>query len=151
MNTYFYSRREADLQSHCRKDQTAMVRPRLLLGSLALSHSLAAFALGGHNPPYIVSELLTHSWWLPILLSGFAGLMLLSAALEFFGYPQRALHEFSASMLATTWAVIWTYSWIGGADYITFLAPVHVFFIGWSVVSEARLQRTKLVRTTILT
>lgn len=77
--------------------------------------------------------------------------MICAALGEMLNRPQRALHEFSASMLATTWSVIWAYSWVDGADYVTFLAPVHVFFIGWSVVSEAHVQRNKITELNALT
>ena len=150
MKDHIFGRRESDSQKHRRREQNSMVRTRLLLGFLALSHALSAIFLPTQSALFILSSVWSLSYWLPVLLGAFSTIMIVAAFAEYFGYSQRNAHEFSASMLAAMWTVIWAYSWEGGADYITFLAPVHVFFIGWSVVSEAQAQRSKITRPVIL-
>ena len=146
----FYDRRETDSHKRCCPAVNSMVRTRLLLGFLALSHSLSAIFLPAQSALFILSSVWSLSYWLPVLLGAFSTIMVVAALAEYFGYSQRNAHEFSASMLAAMWTVIWAYSWDGGADYITFLAPVHIFFIGWSVIAEAQVQRKKVIKPIVL-
>ena len=151
MKPDYHSRRETDSQKYRRKEQNSMIRTRLLLGSLALSHALSAVFLPTQSALFILSSVWSLSYWLPVLLGTFAVIMIAAALAEHYGHSHRHAHEFSASMLAAMWTVVWAYSWDGGADYITFLAPVHIFFIGWSVISEAQVARSKLTRPVIIT
>lgn len=144
-----YYRRETDSQRGLRKEQNSMIRTRLLLGSMALSHSLSALFLPTQSALFILSSVWSLSYWLPVLLGAFSTIMIAAALAEHYGHSYRNAHEFSASMLAAMWTVVWAYSWDGGADYITFLAPVHIFFIGWAVVSEAQVQRHKITKPVI--
>lgn len=150
MDNHFFDRRVVDGHDCECPTINSMVRTRILLGSLALSHSISALALPERSAIFILSNVWHLSFWLPVLLGGFSATMIVAAISEHYGYSHRAAHEFSASMLAVMWTVIWAYSWQSGADYITFLAPVHIFFIGWSVIAEAQVQREKVTMPVIL-
>jgi hypothetical protein len=151
MEQRFYNRRETDVQRYRRREQNAMIRTRLLLSSLSIAHALAALLIPERSALRFTANVWDLGWQLPLLLGALAVLMLGSALAEFWGCKKRALHEFSASMLAVQWAVIWAYSWEGGADYLTFLAPVYVFFIGWAVVAEAHDRRLKITKLPAVT
>jgi len=109
MDNHFFNRRAADDHKCECPEKNSMVRTRLLLGTLALSHSVSALILPEKSAIFILSNVWHLSFWLPVLLGALAGMMIIAALAEYLGYSQRAAHEFSAAMLAVMWIVIWAY------------------------------------------
>lgn len=119
----------------------SMIQTRMFIGSLTVAHSLAAIYLdNGAGISWLV-HLWEMGWILPLLLGVFGTLMTFAAAMEMLGHKGRACRELSASILGVLWITVWCYSWVGGADYTTFLSPVYIVFIAWAVFAEARAAR----------
>jgi hypothetical protein len=122
-----------------------MMRLRMFMG---LTSALQGFGgLKFEDYDVGVGYLVNHSedgWQFSAALI-FGGLVMLwAAAREWFGERRRRCRIVSAFLLAVTWIAVFFHSLEGGAEPVTLIAPVYVFFCFWSWHGEATVERRRL-------
>jgi hypothetical protein len=120
---------------------STMTRTRIMTGLLSVIHGIGAYCFNYGVGLSGVVRHDQHGWLWSFFLILFGGMMLLSAIAEMRGCTQRWSRELSASLLSVTWLGVFFYSFEGGADTITLLAPVMFGACLWSWIAESKVAR----------
>lgn len=127
------------------KTGSSMMRLRMFIGLTSAIHGLGALRFEYDVGVAWLVRAFADGWQFAaaLLLGGL--LMAYAAGREWGGERRRRCRSISAFVLTVTWIAVFFNSLQGGADTVTLLAPVYVFFCFWAWLGEASVQRRRVI------
>lgn len=123
-----------------------MMRLRMFIGLTSAMHGVGALRFEMDAGVAWLVRTTAEGWQFAVALIVGGLLMLYAAGREWSGERRRDCRAISAFVLAVTWIAVFFHSLQQGADTVTLLAPIYVFFCFWAWLGESAVQRSRVVQ-----